>query len=127
MQQKILNYNDKLFIIKKILRDEQVLDSNKGKEFYHSDIALRHDGFIYFAQEILEPEIIEETITGKFKISELVDNYMLDTSNHEKDFNTMILDIQEKYKSNFLIDSEILEEIVLIKKPKHEIQENITA
>ena len=63
MHSQIINHKDKLYLIKRIIKErslnKSIDDYSFLREAYHSDVILKKDGLIFFVEEINEPNIIE--------------------------------------------------------------------
>jgi len=104
---QIINYNNDLFQINKILdlnekffKFEDIL-----KKYYQSDSILNSDNrYILLCSKIVEPQIIKEIISGRLKIIELIDNYNISEKLGEKsiDLNELVLKIKEHFETPVL-------------------------
>jgi len=59
---KFLNFNENLYVIKKLIREEDNPNIDTWKEHLRTDLVLRKDGILYFLESIpdLEIEKVEE-------------------------------------------------------------------
>jgi len=60
-KREFLYFQDKLFIIKKILRESTLPNIEVWKEHLNADTVLRKDGGLYFLELVPDLEIIEES------------------------------------------------------------------
>lgn len=58
MKKDFLHFNDKLYLLKKVLREEHNPIIDSWKEHLRADLVLRKDGLLYFLEEVVELEII---------------------------------------------------------------------
>jgi nitrogen fixation protein len=57
---EFLNFQDKLYIIKKIIREDLNPVIDVWKEHLRADIVLRRDGWLYFLELVQDLEIIKD-------------------------------------------------------------------
>jgi hypothetical protein len=55
---EFLNFQGKLYIIKRVLKEEYNPDVEIWKEHLGADLVLRKDGLLYFVEEIPDLEIL---------------------------------------------------------------------
>ena len=56
----LITFGDKRFLVVRILREDSNPIIDTWKEHLRADTVLKKDGIIYFCQETLETEILEE-------------------------------------------------------------------
>lgn len=56
---EFLNFQDRLFVIKRILREEDRPILDTWKEHLQADTVLKREGQLYFLQSVVDLEIIE--------------------------------------------------------------------
>lgn len=56
---EFLNFQDRLFVIKRILREEDRPILDTWKEYLQADTVLKREGQLYFLQSVVDLEIIE--------------------------------------------------------------------
>ena len=61
MRHSIINFQDKLFQVKRKIRESHNPIIDAWKEVTNSDTLLKKDGFFWFVSEIKEAEILETT------------------------------------------------------------------
>ena len=59
-KREFLYFQDKLFIIKRVLREEPDINIEVWKEHLNADTVLRKEGSLYFLEEVPDLEIIED-------------------------------------------------------------------
>ena len=59
-KREFLYFQDKLFIIKRIIKESTLPNIEKWKEHLNADTVLRRDGSLYFLENVPDLEIIEE-------------------------------------------------------------------
>jgi hypothetical protein len=60
LQTHLINFNDRLFILKKKIREDMNPIIDSWKEELHADTVLKRDGFFWFCVEIPDIELITE-------------------------------------------------------------------
>lgn len=60
LKNELINFQDKLFLLKRILKEDQNPNIDAWKEVLNADTVLKRDGQLYFLEVIEEVEIIEE-------------------------------------------------------------------
>lgn len=58
MKKDFLHFNDKLYLLKKLVREEHDPIIDTWKEHLRADLVLKKDGLLYFLEEVVELEII---------------------------------------------------------------------
>ena len=58
IKKDLLHFNDKLYIIKKLIREEHDPVIEVWKERLRADLILKKDGLLYFLEEVVDLEII---------------------------------------------------------------------
>ena len=56
----LITFNNKRFVLLRVLREEDKPIINTWRDHLYADTVLKKDGKLYFCQEILDAEIIEE-------------------------------------------------------------------
>jgi len=56
---QLINFEDKLFLVKRIIREDLTPIIDSWKEVLNADTVLRKEGLLYFLQLIPEAEIVE--------------------------------------------------------------------
>jgi len=56
----IINFGDRRFVLVRVFREEDKPIVDKWREYLRSDVVLKKDGKLFFCQEILDAEILEE-------------------------------------------------------------------
>ncbi len=56
---EFLNFQDRLFVIKRILKEEDRPILDTWKEYLQADTVLKREGQLYFLQSVVDLEIIE--------------------------------------------------------------------
>ncbi len=57
---QVINFNDKLYIVKRTFKDHPEFPTVEAKEYYNCDTILKRDGILYVCQTIQEVQVIEE-------------------------------------------------------------------
>lgn len=60
LKNELINFQDKLFLLKRILKEDQNPNIDAWKEVLNADTVLKRDGHLYFLEVIEDVEIIEE-------------------------------------------------------------------
>ena len=58
LRKDFLHFNDKLYIIKKLIKEDHNPNIETWKEHLRADLVLRKDGLLYFLEEVVDLEII---------------------------------------------------------------------
>jgi hypothetical protein len=64
MKTEFLTFQDNLFVLKRILREDLNPNVDVWKEHLKADLVLRKDGMLYFLESVPDLEIIEEFKTN---------------------------------------------------------------
>jgi hypothetical protein len=62
---EFINFQDRLFIVKKIIREEYNPNIEAWKQYLSADTVLRRDGILYFLESVPDLEIIPEVNTNE--------------------------------------------------------------
>ena len=60
MKSEFLKFQDKIFVVKRLLREDLNPNVDAWKEYLRADTVLKKDGVLYFLETIPDLEIIEE-------------------------------------------------------------------
>ena len=58
IKKDLLHFNEKLYVIKKLIKEDQNPIVETWKEHLRADLVLRKDGILYFLEEVVDLEII---------------------------------------------------------------------
>lgn len=58
IKKDLLHFNEKLYVIKKLIREDHNPVVETWKEHLRADLVLRKDGILYFLEEVVDLEII---------------------------------------------------------------------
>jgi hypothetical protein len=61
MNKQFLTFNNNLYILKRVIKEELEPNVDVWKEHLRADIVLKKDGLFYFVELVPELEILEET------------------------------------------------------------------
>jgi len=65
IKNEFLKFQDRLYILKRILREDLNPDVDVWKEHLKADTVLRKDGYLYFLEIVPDLEIISEVKTNE--------------------------------------------------------------
>ena len=60
VRKNIINFNDKLYLIKRTIPETQFPIIEAWKEYLRADTVLKKDGIFFFCDEIKDAEIIDD-------------------------------------------------------------------
>lgn len=63
IKNQFLNFQDKLYLIKRILKEECNPNVEAWKEYLRADAVLRREGLLYFVEEVPDLEILPSNQT----------------------------------------------------------------
>lgn len=57
---QVINFNNKLYIVKRTFKDHPDFPTTEAKEYYLADTVLRKEGILYICRTIEDAQVIEE-------------------------------------------------------------------
>lgn len=62
---EFIKFQDKLLVVKKIIKEEYNPNIDAWKEYLSADTVLKRDGILYFLESVPDLDIIEEVKTNE--------------------------------------------------------------